>query len=55
MNEKVIAELAPNGVMRAGINMSNPLLVTGRTPNDDPAGVSPDMAAAIADRLAVLL
>jgi polar amino acid transport system substrate-binding protein len=55
MNEKVIAELAPNGVMRAGINMSNPLLVTGRTPNDDPAGVSPDMAAAIADRLGVQL
>jgi polar amino acid transport system substrate-binding protein len=33
--------------------MSNFLLVTGRTAAGDPAGVSPDMAAAIADRLGV--
>ena len=33
--------------------MSNPLLVTGRTSDGDPVGVSPDMAAAIADRLDV--
>jgi polar amino acid transport system substrate-binding protein len=33
--------------------MSNFLLVTGRTPSGDPAGVSPDMARAIADRLGV--
>lgn len=53
MYENVIAELAPNGTLRAGINMSNPLLVTSEAANGDPAGVSPDMARAIAERLGV--
>ncbi len=51
----VIAELAPTGVLRAGINMSNFLLVTGKTPSGDPTGVSPDMAAEVARRLGVPL
>lgn len=50
---RVIEELAPTGVLRAAINMSNALLVTGRSPNGDPTGVSPGMAAAIAERLGV--
>ena len=29
-NPAVVAEFAPNGVLRAGINLSNFLLVTGR-------------------------
>ncbi|MBV8457264.1 MAG: transporter substrate-binding domain-containing protein [Acetobacteraceae bacterium] len=33
--------------------MSNPLLVTGRTPSGDPQGVAPDLAREIADRLGV--
>ncbi|MDP6692283.1 MAG: transporter substrate-binding domain-containing protein [Alphaproteobacteria bacterium] len=49
----IVAEIAPSGILRAGINMSNPLLVTGRTESGDPAGVSPDMARAIAERLGV--
>ncbi len=53
MTEAVRQELAPNGILRAGINMSNPLLVTGKTEAGDPAGVSPDMARAIAERLGV--
>ena len=53
MSDKVKAELAPTGVLRAGINLSNFLLVTGRSGNGDPEGVSPDMARAIADRLGV--
>ncbi|HUB14277.1 MAG TPA: transporter substrate-binding domain-containing protein [Acetobacteraceae bacterium] len=53
MSQTVVAELAPHGVLRAAINMGNFLLVTGRTPSGDPAGVSPDMAAAIAERLGV--
>jgi polar amino acid transport system substrate-binding protein len=53
ISQRVVAELAPNGVLRAGINMSNVLLVTGRTESGDPAGVSPDMAAEIARRLGV--
>jgi polar amino acid transport system substrate-binding protein len=46
-------ELAPTGVLRAGINMGNFLLVTGKTPAGDPQGVAPDMAAEIARRLGV--
>jgi polar amino acid transport system substrate-binding protein len=53
MNDKAKAELAPTGVLRAGINLSNFLLVTGCSANGDPEGVSPDMARAIADRLGV--
>jgi polar amino acid transport system substrate-binding protein len=49
----VLAELAPTGVLRAGINMSNFLLVTGKTRSGDPDGVSPDMAREIATRLGV--
>lgn len=55
MSQDVIAELAPTGVLRAGINMSNFLLVTGKAANGDPQGVSPDMAAEIARRLGVPL
>ncbi len=47
--------LAPNGILRAGINMSNGLLVTGKTPSGDPIGVSADMAAEVAKRLGVQL
>lgn len=53
MSPDVVSQLAPRGVLRAGINMSNFLLVTGRTPSGDPDGVSPNMAKAIADRLGV--
>jgi polar amino acid transport system substrate-binding protein len=53
MNDKAKAELAPTGVLRAGINLSNFLLVTGRAANGNPEGVSPDMARAIADKLGV--
>jgi polar amino acid transport system substrate-binding protein len=49
----VKSELAPTGVLRAAINMGNFLLVTGKSASGDPAGVSPDMAAAIAERLGV--
>jgi len=53
MDRQIVAELAPKGVLRAGINMSNFLLVTGKTASGDPAGVAPDMAAEIARRLGV--
>lgn len=53
MDRKIVAELAPTGVLRAAINMSNFLLVTGRTPSGDPQGVAPDMAAEIARKLGV--
>lgn len=47
------AELAPTGVLRAGINLSNFLLVTGRSADGDPEGVAPDMAREIARSLGV--
>lgn len=53
MDPKIVAELAPTGVLRAGINLSNFLLVTSRAENGDPQGVSPDMAQEVADRLGV--
>ena len=53
MSEEIKAKLAPHGVLRAAINMSNFLLVTSKAANGDPEGVSPAMARAIADRLGV--
>ncbi|MDP2375733.1 transporter substrate-binding domain-containing protein [Reyranella sp.] len=53
MNDKAKAELAPTGILRAGINLSNFLLVTGRSATGDPEGVAPDMARAIAAELGV--
>ncbi len=53
MSQQVKAELAPTGVLRAGINLSNFLLVTGKTAAGDPVGVAPDMASEIARRLGV--
>jgi polar amino acid transport system substrate-binding protein len=53
MSDKARAELAPTGVLRAGINLSNFLLVTGRSANAEPEGVSPDMARELAKSLGV--
>ncbi len=49
----LVAELAPTGTLRAGINLANFLLVTGRSASGDPEGVAPDLARAIAGRLGV--
>ncbi|MET8764694.1 transporter substrate-binding domain-containing protein [Lentzea sp. NPDC004782] len=45
----VAEDLAPTGVLRASINLGNPVLARG-TP-DDPAGVTVDLAREIAARL----
>jgi polar amino acid transport system substrate-binding protein len=55
MYETVISEIAPTGILRAGINLANIYLVTGKTLNGDPDGVSPNIAKAIADKLGVNL
>ncbi len=56
MTDKIlIDQLAPSGVLRAGINMSNFLLVTGKDEGGLPVGVSPDLARAIAQELGVEL
>jgi len=51
--DAVRSELAGKGVLRAGINMANFLLVSDRTPSGGPIGVAPDMAQEIATRLGV--
>jgi polar amino acid transport system substrate-binding protein len=53
MSREVVSQLAPTGVLRAGINLSNFLLVTGKSASGDPEGVAPDMAREIAGRLGV--
>jgi len=53
MASDIVAELAPTGVLRSGINLSNFLLVTGKSANGDPQGVAPDMAREVALRLGV--
>ena len=53
MPHELAPTLAPEGVLRAGINLGNFLLVTDRNEGGDPRGVSPDMAGAIAERLGV--
>lgn len=50
---RVLTELAPKGVLRAAINLSNFLLVTGRDASGNPVGVAPDMARAMAEQLGV--
>jgi polar amino acid transport system substrate-binding protein len=53
MPQAVISELAPSGVLRAGINLSNFLLASSKGPAGEPQGVAPDMAREIAARLGV--
>lgn len=53
VSPRVLAELAPTGVLRAGINLSNFLLVTSVGNDGTPIGVAPDMAKALAVRLGV--
>jgi polar amino acid transport system substrate-binding protein len=51
MSPAVVADLAPSGVLRAAINLGNPVLTQG-TPAE-PAGVTVDIAREIASRLGV--
>ena len=43
--------LAPDGVLRAGVNLSNFLLVSERGPGGEPRGVSPSLCGELARRL----
>lgn len=53
MMKAILEELAPTGVLRAAINMSNFLLVTATDNAGNPDGVSPAIARAIAGKLGV--
>ena len=49
----LIAAFAPTGVLRASINLGNPILAGRDASTGEPAGVSVDLARALADRLGV--
>ena len=40
----ILQQLAPGGTLRAAINLSNFLLVSGQSPDGDWQGVAPEMA-----------
>ena len=55
MSPSLITAFAPTGALRASINLGNPILA-GRDPaSGEPAGVSVDLARALAQRLGVQL
>ena len=49
----LLAEIAPHGVLRVGVNLSNFLLVGGENADGEPVGVSPGVGRAIARELGV--
>lgn len=51
----LVARFAPNGVLRAAINLGNPLLAAIEPGTGRASGLSIDLAQALADRLAVPL
>jgi len=55
MSQVLLSQIAPTGTLRAGINLLNFLLVTGKSKEGLPEGVAPDMARAIANKLGVPL
>ncbi len=55
MSQDLLSQIAPTGKLRAGINLLNFLLVTGKSADGVPEGVAPDMARAIAEKLGVPL
>jgi len=49
----LVAQFAPTGVLRASLNMGNPVLAHSRTSSEKPAGVSIDLARALARELGI--
>ena len=51
MIETISKKLAPTGILRVGINMSNFLLINGKDSDGSPDGVSPDIGKKLAREL----
>ena len=55
LNQSIVAALAPTGMLRASINMGNPILANRDAATGEPGGVSVDLARGLAERLGVEL
>lgn len=55
MDTGIAKQVAPEGVLRASINLGNPVLASRSSPEADPRGVSVDLARALAGRLGLAL
>lgn len=55
MDAQLAKQIAPRGVLRASINVGNPVLASRADPGSDPHGVSVDLASAFAGRLGLAL
>jgi polar amino acid transport system substrate-binding protein len=53
VTDSLRAEIAPTGVLRAGINVGNPVIAQRDPHGGDPRGVGPALAALLAERLDV--
>lgn len=53
MSPTLVAEFAPQGPLRASVNLGNPVLARSHTTADKPAGVSIDLARELARELGV--
>lgn len=53
LDPSVLQAFAPTGVLRASINLGNPILAKAGALGADPSGVSVDLARALAERLGV--
>ena len=55
LDMRTISDLAPTGVLRAAVNLGNPLLAKRTVPGGDPFGTSIDLAVELSLRTAVPL
>jgi ABC-type amino acid transport substrate-binding protein len=53
MSPEILKAFAPTGVLRASINLGNPILANRETSTGEPVGVSVDLARAFGERLGV--
>jgi polar amino acid transport system substrate-binding protein len=53
LTEAIVFELAPEGVLRAGINFGNPVIAQRDAGGGDPRGVGPSLARELANHLRV--
>jgi len=53
LDQSVVNAFAPTGKLRASINLGNPILANRDATSGEPAGVSVDLARALAERLSV--